>query len=67
MMRAIHLFLSKLARARDKTRPALLGWTVGPKLQLAILALVLFGWAYLVVGKAVIALEFAQGPSGFVP
>jgi hypothetical protein len=63
MMRAIHLFLSKLARARDKTR----GWIVGPHLQLAILALVLFGWAYLVVGKAVIALEFAQGPSGFVP
>ena len=40
---------------------------IGPSLKLAVLALVLFGLAYLVVGKAVIALEFAQYPSGFVP
>jgi hypothetical protein len=36
-------------------------------LKLAILALILFGGAYVIVSRAVIALEFAQGPSIFVP
>ena len=65
-MADILLFLSKLVGARKKPRFSFLGG-IGPCLKLAVLALVLFGWAYLVVGKAVIALEFAQGPSGFVP
>ena len=36
-------------------------------LKLAILALILFGWAYVIVSKTIIALEFAQSPSTFVP
>ena len=32
-------------------------------LKLAILALILFGWAYVIVGKTVIALEFAPNSS----
>jgi len=36
-------------------------------LKLAILALILFGWAYVIVSKTIIALEFAPGPSVFVP
>jgi hypothetical protein len=36
-------------------------------LKLAILALILFGWAYVIVSRTVIALEFAQSPSIFVP
>jgi hypothetical protein len=65
-MADILLFLSKLVGARKKARFSFLGG-VGPCLKLAVLALVLFGWTYLVVGKAVIALQFGSDPSVFIP
>ena len=66
MMADILLFLSKLVGARKKARFCLFD-RIGPRLKLAILALVLFGWAYVVVSKAVIALEFTQDSSIFIP
>jgi hypothetical protein len=65
-MADILLFLSKLVRAKKKSRFSFLD-KIGPRLKLAILAMILFGWVYVIVSRTVIALEFAQGPSIFVP
>jgi hypothetical protein len=65
-MAYILLFLSKLVGAKKKVRFSVLD-KIGPRLKLAILALILFSWAYVIVSKTVIALEFAPGPSVFVP
>jgi hypothetical protein len=65
-MADILLFLSKIIRAKEKARFSFLD-KIGPGLKLAILSMILFGWAYVLVSRTVIALEFAQGPSIFVP
>jgi|HubBroStandDraft_4_1064222.scaffolds.fasta_scaffold68945_4 hypothetical protein len=62
----IGLFLSKLVGAKNKMRVFVLDKIVA-RLKLAILALILFGLVYVIVSKTVIALEFAQAPSIFVP
>ena len=62
----IRLFLSKLVGARKKILVSLPDKIIA-RLKLAILALILFGLVYVIVSKTVIALEFAQAPSIFVP
>jgi hypothetical protein len=64
---AFRLSLSKLVCARSKIRFSWLSKSGRTNLKLAILAAVLFGWSYVVVSKAIIALEFVQDPTAFVP
>jgi hypothetical protein len=66
VMADILLLLSKLVEVKKKRAFSCLD-KVGRHLMLAIVALVLFGWTYVVVSRAIIALEFAQYPSAFVP
>lgn len=65
-MADILLFLSKLVEPKRKRLVSFFD-QIGLRLKLAILALVLFGWTYVVVSKAIIALEFASNPSVFAP
>ena len=65
-MADILLLLSRLVRAQRRARVSFLD-KISPRLKLAALALILFGWAYVIVSRTVIALEFGQSPSIFVP
>jgi hypothetical protein len=67
MIPAFLLSISKLVCARNKIRLSRLGRAGRTNLKLAILAAVLFGCSYVVVSKAIIALEFAPDPTAFVP
>jgi hypothetical protein len=58
--------LVKARRSKEKIRVSFSGKII-PRLKLAILTLVLFSLAYVIVSKTIIALEFAQSPSTFVP
>lgn len=62
-MADIALLLSKLLGAEETIS---VPDKIIPRLELAILTLILFGWAYVIVGKTVIALEFAPNSSVFV-
>ena len=62
----IRLFLSKLVGAKKKIRVSL-PHKIFARLKLTMIALILFGLSYVNVSKTVLALEFAQEPSVFVP
>lgn len=67
MMLAIFLFLSKLVRAKGKTRFAFLDKVVRPYLELAILAGTLLTMAYVAETMSVLALEFPQNLFELIP
>jgi hypothetical protein len=66
-MFGIFRFLSKLVRARDKTRFSFLDRVAGSYLGLVILAGTLLAMAYVVETRFILSLEFPQNQFEFIP
>jgi hypothetical protein len=60
------MMLGTLIHLANTVRSTFLG-EIGADIKLAMLAFALFGFTYLILFKAIIALEFAQDPYAFVP
>ena len=56
-----------LAKRVDFKRFAFLAKIAGTDIKLAVVAFAFFGFTYIVLIKAIMALEFAQDPTAFVP